>query len=268
MKNTKSDIFNFKVIRNRPKQIDNIQYKVIKADENTLVLLKKKRNIREKPISIKKNEKKQVKISEKIKKSKESKERKALTQEEKDKTYKYNINDDDLLDFDRFYYEIFNENSSFNLKSSSPNKTNKSYKKEVKKENIRKKCKQVSSLSIKSIKSNGNNGIKKSCLKKKKRYPSNLFDIDNFIVHSSSKINDKSKILNIPIPKYSLIEDDFYNINSFETTKSEEDISDEKYNMLHSEFENRERMFKQSFLLQKKKSNKENHETLPCMFSS
>lgn len=47
-------------------------------------------------------------------------------------------------------------------------------------------------------------------LKKKKKHTSSLFDIDNFVLHFSTKVGEKKERLNIPVPKFSLLNKDFY----------------------------------------------------------
>ncbi len=234
---------NFLVIRKNQPEKKEYLYKVIHCDTHKITLLrKKKRTTSVKSKSDNENEK--IKL-------KEAKLSKA---------------NDKLLDFDLFLKEIFCPNTTTNIKSNNLtlNTIKSKASKEAANRNRRKLGKQVSSISLKSIKSQTN---KKT--KKKRKFPSSLFDIDNFVVQSSTKIDDKHKILNIPIPKYSVLSSDFYsNDTNADSTLINEDTSDERYLTLHQDFEKREQLYKQSFTaLKKNQNNKIDHlETLPCMY--
>ena len=66
---------------------------------------------------------------------------------------------------------------------------------------------------------NNNNNLSKSSninksKKKTQRKNSDLYDINNFVVqNNSNKINEKKEFINIPIPVYRELEDNFYSIN-------------------------------------------------------
>lgn len=138
---------------------------------------------------------------------------------------------------------------------------------------------------------------KKSILKKKRKFPSNLFDIDNFVINSTSKINERHTRLNIPIPKYKHLSEDYYTKTDIENKDSKrekenhehiqneeamslidnsgiklkeegsEKIDDDIYLNIHEEYEKREKLYKQSYIFFKKNQNT-NESVIPCHFES
>jgi len=81
--------------------------------------------------------------------------------------------------------------------------------------------------------------------KKSSGNKTNLYDIDNFIVHSTnSKVLDRQESLQIFVPKFKELDRDYWHNNSNEIllikNELEEDISDDIYNSFHNEFERRE----------------------------
>ena len=181
------------------------------------------------------------------------------------------------------------DNNNLQNKESIISKCVKSCKRSSKDINLLKSDKLLSNLLSENYKKQS------SCLlKKKKKHPSSLFDINNFVMQSTTRINDKNKKLNIPIPKYKLLESNFYTLdinedkinnqlsndinlyvsNSENTKKNDddtEDISDNRYITLHANFERREQLYKQSLLLKKKpyamNNNSHINETImPCEY--
>lgn len=59
-------------------------------------------------------------------------------------------------------------------------------------------------------------GKLKKFKKRAQRRDSNLYDINNFVVHNNSnKINERKDVFNIPIPVYKELADDFFSKNTY-----------------------------------------------------
>lgn len=81
---------------------------------------------------------------------------------------------------------------------------------------------------ITTAKETKNNSCLKNKMKNKKNRPSNLFDIDNFIVSNLGGTRriaeEKPNFENIVIPKYKELSPGYYNAPSFKIQKYGEDI--------------------------------------------
>jgi len=148
-------------------------------------------------------------------------------------------NNDNILDFDLVLEEVYkfkedskkikkNTKINNNIKENSPKKA---IKQKVKDINIKRRVDSEKISPIKNKKSSGNK--------------TNLYDIDNFIVHSTnSKVLDRQESLQIFVPKFKELDRDYWHNNSNEIllikNELEEDISDDIYNSFHNEFERRE----------------------------
>jgi hypothetical protein len=109
----------------------------------------------------------------------------------------------EVLDFDKFLGELFTKRERPKLKKSK-------YKIFIK--------------GLFPVSSNHQNLLRKKpeLLKKKKKSTSNLYDIDNFVIQSSSKgINEKREWMNIPVPKFCELDRNFYSGNNGQSGRFE-----------------------------------------------
>ena len=124
-----------------------------------------------------------------------------------------------LLDFDKFLEEIGpnEEDASMDIKNLQMNKR-KLNKATPIKNNVEPVENQILRKAGKpKMKNNKNNKEVKTTPNKQKRKQikrnSNIYDINNFVVQSSSKkINERREIINIPIPVFSEVSEYFYDV--------------------------------------------------------
>ena len=171
------------------------------------------------------------------------------------------------LDFDFFVHEVqYYKSESVNLgaglkaikTSSNILALNSGHQRKRVKSAISLKCSKKRKILIKVKRKKLN---KENLLKKKKKHASSLFDIDNFVLHFATRVQEKKERLNIPVPKYSLIPEDFLNLHENYEIKD----NDEYYLDFHKEYEERERLFKQNYYLSTDKENKNEH-IIPCHY--
>jgi hypothetical protein len=125
---------------------------------------------------------------------------------EKEIVNKKKISESGFINNEKFFNKFHKEENKINKSTNLINKINKNKKNKF--EN--------------KIFTNIINKIKK----KTQRKNSNLYDINNFVVNSNSnKINEKKEYINIPIPVFRELEDDFYLIkNEKKVNKKLEDL--------------------------------------------
>lgn len=102
-------------------------------------------------------------------------------------------------------------------------------------QNVKRSRNKISKIAKSGIKNKKNlkmNRIKIKKIKKRtQKRDSNLYDINNFVVqNNTNKINEKKDFVNIPIPVFRELEDNYYQQNEFDEQKNNLDLNSDFLN--------------------------------------